>query len=100
VLDEPFASLDPESAAAVARLLLRAARRDRALVLLSTHGLDQVLGIADRLLLLAGTPACLVADCPTHGLAEPTDAAVGDMRHQLLTRFPFLRGECAPEAAS
>lgn len=100
VLDEPFASLDPDSAAAVARLLRRAARRDRTLVLLSTHGLDPVLGIADRLLLLAGTPARLVADCPTRALAEPTDAAVGDMRHQLLSRFPFLRGESAPEAAS
>jgi len=100
VLDEPFASLDPESAAVVARLLRRAARRDRTLVLLTTHGLDPVLGLADRLLLLAGTPASLVGDCPTPAPAEAAEVAGGDLRRQLLTRFPFLRGEIAPEAAS
>jgi ABC-type nitrate/sulfonate/bicarbonate transport system ATPase subunit len=67
VLDEPFASLDPKSAAGLKGVILRSARRDGALVLLTTHDLDQVLGFADRLLLLAGQPARLAADCPTRG---------------------------------
>ena len=99
VLDEPFASLDPKSAADVAQLLLRTARRDGALILLSTHDLDQVLGVADRLLMLVGTPARLAADCPMHAAREPADVSgIPRMRQQLLTRFPFLRAEIAPEA--
>jgi NitT/TauT family transport system ATP-binding protein len=91
VLDEPCASLDPKSAAELARLLVQAARRDGTLVLLSTHDLDQVLGFADRLLLLAGTPARLAADCSTRatqpGAAPP---ALAKLKKNLLGRFPFL----------
>ena len=100
VLDEPFASLDPKSAADMARLLVRAVRRDRALILLSTHDLDQVLGVADRLLMLTGRPARLAADCPTSRPKEPAEEAViPSVRQQLLARFPFLRTETAPESA-
>jgi NitT/TauT family transport system ATP-binding protein len=100
VLDEPCASLDPQSAADLARLLVRAARRDGTLVLLSTHDLDQVLGFADRLLLLAGKPARLAADCPTHA-AEPDAAApaLGQLKKDLLARFPFLRAAPTEQTA-
>jgi ABC-type nitrate/sulfonate/bicarbonate transport system ATPase subunit len=91
VLDEPFASLDPKSAADLKDLILCAARRDGALVLLTTHDLDQVLGFADRLLLLAGQPARLAADCPTHAESSSQDATVSPaLKEKLLTRFPFL----------
>ncbi|HUC18715.1 MAG TPA: ATP-binding cassette domain-containing protein [Acetobacteraceae bacterium] len=101
VLDEPFASLDPQAASALASLLVQAARRDGALILLSTHDLDQVLGFADRLLVLAGTPARLAADCPT-GLAahSPGMPAKGGFKEKLLLRFPFLSAAPAPQDAS
>ncbi len=90
VLDEPFASLDPKSAADLKGLILRA-RRDGALVVLATHDLDQVLGFADRLLLLTGQPARLAADCPTHAEPCSQDATlVPGLKDMLLARFPFL----------
>ena len=73
VLDEPFASLDPRAAGELAALVVRAARCDGALVLLSTHDLDQGLGIADRLLVLsgnAGEPRRRLPDQPGRAGAE------------------------------
>lgn len=100
VLDEPFASLDPKAGGDMARLLVRAARRDAALVVLATHDLDQALGVADRLLMLGDRPARLVADWPNRPAAARTDSsATHDMRQNLLTRFPFLRADVAPEVA-
>ena len=100
VLDEPFASLDPKSAADMAALLARAARRDGALILLSTHDLDQVLGLADRLLVLHGKPAHLAADWTTNSAAPAAGPSTAQrMKENLLIRFPFLRAEIAPEAA-
>jgi NitT/TauT family transport system ATP-binding protein len=98
-LDEPFASLDPKSAADLALLLARTARRLGALVLLSTHDLDQVLGLADRLLVLSGKPASLAADWPTRRPAATNGLATLPIKQDLLTRFPFLRGETASETA-
>jgi len=100
VLDEPFASLDRESAAAVIGLITRTARHDGALVLLTTHDLDQALGFADRLLLLAGQPARLAADCPTRAEPHSRDAtSLAGLREKLLTRFPFLHAMPIAEEA-
>src|SRR5687767_2721780 len=64
LLDEPTAGLDPESARAVRSLVLRLRDEGRA-VLLSTHNLDEVERVADRVAVLRsrlvalGTPAAL-----------------------------------------
>ncbi len=84
VLDEPFASLDPGSAAGLAGLVADYAARLPAAVLLATHELDQALAIADRVLVLAGQPATLALDLPVR--ARPEAAS----RRELLARFPFL----------
>jgi len=98
VLDEPFASLDRKSAAALMGLITQTARHDGALVLFTTHDLDQALGFADRLLLLAGQPARLAADCPTRAEPQSQDGTLlPGLREQLLIRFPFLHA--TPTAA-
>jgi NitT/TauT family transport system ATP-binding protein len=100
VLDEPFASLDRKSAADLMGLITRKARQDGALVLLTTHDLDQALGFADRLLVLTGQPARLAADCPTRAEPQSRDAAVlPGLREDLLTRFPFLHAMPTAEEA-
>lgn len=100
VLDEPFASLDPKSASGLAQLISNAARRDGALVLLSTHNLDPVLGCADRVLVLAGKPARLAADWPTGARTPAAGGIAGRLiKQRLLTRFPFLGAEAADEEA-
>lgn len=92
-LDEPFASLDPRTAAELALLVARTARHLGALVLLSSHDLDQVLSIADRLLVLSGKPATLAADWPTNRTQQSANGAALQIKQDLLTRFPFLRAE-------
>jgi ABC-type nitrate/sulfonate/bicarbonate transport system ATPase subunit len=82
VLDEPFASLDPMVSRMVSREAIARARALRATVLLATHDLDQALATADRILVLAGTPATLAADIP----AATVSAA------ELKLRFAFLEG--------
>jgi NitT/TauT family transport system ATP-binding protein len=95
VLDEPFASLDPALAARLAALVSNWARRRGATVLLATHDLEQALGIADRILILAGEPATLAAD-----LAVPPGsdlAAVAELRASLVAQFQFLARAQATE---
>ena len=86
VLDEPFVSLDPQLAGSLAAVIRGRASRTGAAVLLSTHDLDPVFAIADRILVLSGHPATLQAD-----LALPADSA-GRQRQRagLLAAFPFL----------
>jgi len=86
VMDEPFVSLDPQLAGSLAAVIRARATRDRAAVLLSTHDLDSVLAITDRILVLSGHPATLQADVTLPAGATARLAARGD----LLAAFPFL----------
>jgi ABC-type nitrate/sulfonate/bicarbonate transport system ATPase subunit len=90
VLDEPFASLDPQLAASLATVIRARANRDGMTVLLTTHDLDQVMAVADRVLVLSGVPATLAADLPVP--RGPDAAARTALRAELLGRFPFLQG--------
>ena len=64
VLDEPFVSLDDAAAAALRGLVVDTVDRAGMSVLMVTHNVAEAIGIADRLLLLSGRPASLVADVP------------------------------------
>jgi NitT/TauT family transport system ATP-binding protein len=87
ILDEPFASLDQNLAAALGARLAERVRQQRTLVLLSTHDLDHALATATRILVISGEPATLAADIPL-----PLDGtAISRLRGDLLTRFTFLR---------
>ena len=98
VLDEPFASLDPQLAGSLAGVIRARASRTGTAVLLSTHDLDPVFAIADRILVLSGHPATLAAD-----VALPAEAAARQQaRADLLRAFPFLAradGEAAATAS-
>ena len=86
VLDEPFASLDPQLAGSLAAVIRGRASRTGTAVLLSTHDLDPVFAIADRILVLSGHPATLAGD-----LALPAEPAERQRaRAELLAAFPFL----------
>jgi NitT/TauT family transport system ATP-binding protein len=56
LLDEPFVSLDPEAAARGQRLLLEAWRARPTAALLVTHDRAEATALADRILVLGGTP--------------------------------------------
>jgi ABC-type nitrate/sulfonate/bicarbonate transport system ATPase subunit len=89
VLDEPFASLDAQLAAALADVVERWTRETGAAVLLATHDLVQALQLASRVLVLAGMPATLAAD-----VAVPAgcDVATRTALHaKLVGEFSFFR---------
>jgi len=88
VLDEPFASLDQNLAAALGARIVDRVRRCGTIVLLSTHDVDQALAMATRVLVLGNTPATLVADVAVPAHDDKT--AIGRLRQDLLTRFTFL----------
>jgi ABC-type nitrate/sulfonate/bicarbonate transport system ATPase subunit len=88
VLDEPFASLDPQLTAQLGSVVARRARENAVTVLLATHELEQALAIADRILVLSGLPATLQADIAVPDRQDT--AAIEALRRALPARFPFL----------
>lgn len=84
ILDEPFANLDWQGVADLLALLQGLRSKDRCLIVL-THELEKVLGLADRLLLLdrgrlvaEGSPRSLVGPgLELHGLRNPLRAPAG-----------------------
>jgi NitT/TauT family transport system ATP-binding protein len=86
VLDEPFASLDPQLAAALAEVVERWTRDTGAAVVLATHDLAQALQLATRVLVLAGAPATLAAD-----IAVPDGGDRSALHATLIGQFSFFR---------
>jgi NitT/TauT family transport system ATP-binding protein len=62
LLDEPFASLDPEAARRGRTLLLAAWRARPTAALLVTHDRAEAAALADRILLLGGRPTAVVEE--------------------------------------
>jgi len=60
LLDEPFVSLDEAMAAQARQVLLDAGRHRSLSALLVTHDLVEAAALADRILLLSGSPARLI----------------------------------------
>jgi NitT/TauT family transport system ATP-binding protein len=81
LLDEPFSALDPETRATLRQDVRRLARARRATLVTVTHDLADAAALADRALLLAGSPASIVDD-----IALGRDAEL-----QLRARFADLR---------
>lgn len=79
LLDEPFVSLDAAAAAGMRALLLRLlARRAGLTVVFSTHDPAEVAVLADRVLLLGGTPARVWADVAVPGVRGERGAEAGE----------------------
>ncbi|MET0342686.1 MAG: ABC transporter ATP-binding protein [Polyangiales bacterium] len=74
LLDEPFSALDEITRDELHALLRARIAEQRVAALLVTHDLDEALALADRVLLLAGTPA-RVADAWDVALPHPRDPA-------------------------
>lgn len=88
LMDEPFVSLDAQTAERLRSLLLDIWRARPTTVLFVTHDLDEAIALADRVLVLSDSPAELVADVPI-SLArdERKDPAVLEaLRNQLRRR--------------
>jgi len=62
LMDEPFVSLDEGTADQLRLLVLRLWRQHRWTVLMVTHNLGEAARLADRIVVLGGTPAGIVHD--------------------------------------
>jgi NitT/TauT family transport system ATP-binding protein len=84
LLDEPFASLDAMTKAALQDELQRVQEQTNATMVFVTHDIDEAAYLSDRILLLEGSPATIGPRIPDE-LPRP--------RHQLETkeRPEFLR---------
>lgn len=85
VLDEPFASLDPQLSGTLAEIISNWAKSTGGAVLLATHELKQALVIASRIMVLFGTPPTLAYDMTLH--VDERD----NVQKKLIGKFPFLQ---------
>jgi len=64
LLDEPFVSLDDALAARLRDELTELVNKRPVTTLLVTHNVEEAIGLADRLFLLSGSPARMLAEIP------------------------------------
>ncbi|AHJ64205.1 ABC transporter ATP-binding protein [Granulibacter bethesdensis] len=90
LLDEPFGALDEVTRAEMQQLLLRIVAERRPATLLITHDIDEALLLADRVLLLGGTPAGVVGDWDI-GLPQPREALLDELGRLRIEILQTLR---------
>ncbi|MBI5439866.1 MAG: ABC transporter ATP-binding protein [Deltaproteobacteria bacterium] len=88
LMDEPFASVDAQTRADLEDLVLKVREHLGLTLLLVTHDIDEAVYLADRVVVLSGSPA---------SVARIVDVPFGSARDQLLTKatreFAELRRE-------
>ena len=97
LMDEPFVSLDHDTVEQLHDLLLKLWQARPTTVLFVTHDLREALVLADRLVLLSGTPGRVVADLPV-GLARNrrhSGAEIELLRNEILRHHRELIGAAA-----
>ncbi len=72
LMDEPFGALDAMTKAALQDEVLRVQQETAATIVFITHDLDEAIYLADRVLVLAGTPGRIALECETD-LPRPRD---------------------------
>ena len=85
LLDEPFSMLDSLTRFDLQDTLLRAWERDRKIVVMVTHDVDEALYLADRLVLMTDGPEARVGDILDVPFSRPRD------RHEVLGHPEYYR---------
>jgi nitrate ABC transporter ATP-binding subunit len=105
LLDEPFGALDALTRAQLQQQLVELWSRDKGeteIVLMVTHGIDEAILLADRVVVMANPPAPSIAAVIEVDLPRPRTKAsmAGDPRfHELLAQLTdMLQNELAPPA--
>jgi ABC-type nitrate/sulfonate/bicarbonate transport system ATPase subunit len=100
LMDEPFVSLDHDTVEQLRDLLLKLWHARPTTVLFVTHDIREALVLADRLVLLSGTPGHVVADVPV-SLARNRRHSSADielLREEILRHHRELIGAAAAAA--
>jgi NitT/TauT family transport system ATP-binding protein len=88
VMDEPFASVDAQTRGDLEDLVLELRRLRALTVVLVTHDIDEAVYMADRIVVLSGSPASVARIIPVD--LGPTRSPIAT---KALPRFAELRGE-------
>lgn len=75
LLDEPFSALDAVTRAEMQQLLLQTTKNHNTAAVLVTHDIDEALEVADRIILLGGSPSYVVKtwELSPHIAGEPCE---------------------------
>jgi ABC-type nitrate/sulfonate/bicarbonate transport system ATPase subunit len=94
LLDEPFSALDAFTRAALQRDVRSIAKRLGFTLVIVTHDIDEAVLMADRALVMAGSPGRIVHDIPIDidGPRERTDPNVQAVRDRLMKSFQDAAG--------
>ena len=92
LLDEPFGALDVITRNDMQDWLLAMRKELQKTTLLVTHDIDEALYLADRILILGGSPASIVKEINLHEVVKSRDwlFTQGEQRKEI---YPLLRGE-------
>jgi NitT/TauT family transport system ATP-binding protein len=85
LMDEPFANLDHQTRRVMQRYLLSVWRRSGATIVLVTHDLEEALALADRIVLISGSPGRIsdVVDVALERPRDDGDPRLRDVKHRL-----------------
>lgn len=90
LMDEPYASVDAQTRAALEDMLLAVWKRRNKTILFVTHDIDESIYLADRVLVLAKAPTRVIADISVD-MRRPRD----QIETKALPMFVELRAEVA-----
>lgn len=90
LMDEPFASVDAQTRADLEDLMLEVWERHQSTILFVTHDIEESIYLADRVIVLSGSPATVLDDIEID-LPRPRD----QIETKALDRFVELRVEVA-----
>lgn len=91
LMDEPFVSLDELTAQSLRELLLKQLQQRKMMGLFVTHNLREALFLADRLIIIGGSPTSLIDDIEfTLGTRGRSLAEVEELWQQLIDQYSHL----------
>ena len=92
LLDEPFSALDTITKTAIHRWYLEVMQHIDLSTIFITHDIDEALYLADRILILGGSPASIVKEINLHEVVKSRDwlFTQGEQRKEI---YSLLRGE-------
>jgi NitT/TauT family transport system ATP-binding protein len=98
LLDEPFASVDAQTRLDLEDLVLNVVHADSVATILVTHDIEEALFMADRVLLMAGSPASITTQYdvdlvrPRHQVATRAERRFLELRKQIYAELGRTEG--------
>lgn len=91
VMDEPFVSLDAQTALEMRRLFLKLLEERPTTVLMVTHNVEEAIDLADRLCFLSPRPAHVVGEIKVSAPRSARDGAFREgLKEEIGRRFPAV----------